>query len=828
MNRSGGKTNVVLTDRVSGNAGGRAVAVCAVGLLLAILLAQTTLYQRLNWWLYDVQQGVLARPINLDSVVVFDADEAAIERLSREYGPWPYAHDVFADTARYLTKHGARTVAFNLLLAEERSGSQHFAEALKPNMVLAAAGLPITLDSAEGYGRRLAARAIGRELMYTSTPGGFLRTSSDHGLPHIGWHYLKLPLEKYLQDSGARVGVVNIRADDDGVVRKIGLFHAAQGLIYPSLPAAALLASAGEGAQPTYSDGVVQLARARIPVTGDGEALLRYPANMDGLQVIRFDRLALAAAGKPGYEDLAREVAGKTVFIGVSSLTSGDFVYTPLGRVSSLRLSAISYAGLGEGYVLTPSKPWVDGLLVILALGLGVLLLRRGAEATPRHFIAAFVTLPLFFAITGTLLFAAGLQSRWLFALIAGIATLAIVFSVWMFLLYDERRRLRYETLAAQEANRLKTSVLNDLTHELRTPLTAIMGFNKVNQFTEDLGREARIKNSAIIARNCEHLLQLVNNNLDLAKIEAGTLTIALAPEDPDQLCRGVVNSMLPFAEEKRIRLKFSRTTPLPAAVMLDAFRVRQVLINLLSNALRFTEAGQAELIVAWHVAALVFEVRDTGPGIPDEALQRIFEPYQQADPSVAQRHGGTGLGLAITRNLVGLMGGTLEVDSKVGVGSTFRVRLPTEAVAKPATVRPISDAFAPRDPLAGRVLLAEDNEDIRALLELQLGKLGLDVTSVTNGFSAVEAALASKFDVVLMDIEMPVMNGYEAVNVLRTRGYTGTMLALTAHQEGVEVERALASGCDGIITKPVTFESLGAALRQVLPEARRNAASWQ
>ena len=330
-------TNVVLSHRMSGNAGWRAVAVCAVALLISILLAQTTLYQRLNWWLYDVQQGMLARPVNLDSVIVFDANEASIERLSREYGPWPYAHDVFADTARYLTAHGARTVAFNLLLAEERPGSEHFAQALQPNMVLAAAGLPIALESAESYGRRLAARAIGRELMYATNPGGFLQTGSEQGLPNIGWHYLKLPLEKYLETTGVRVGVVNVRADDDGVVRKVGLFHSAQGLIYPSLPAAALLASAGEHVHPTYSHGVVHLARATIPVTSEGEALLRYPSNMDSLQVIPFDRLALAAAGKPGYEGLAREVAGKTVFIGVSSLTAGDYVYTPLGPVSSLR-----------------------------------------------------------------------------------------------------------------------------------------------------------------------------------------------------------------------------------------------------------------------------------------------------------------------------------------------------------------------------------------------------------------------------------------------------------------------------------------------------------
>ncbi len=816
----------MLAERVSGNAGVRAVAVCAVGLLLAVLFAQTTFYQRLNWWLYDVHQGMLARAINLESVVVVDANEAAIVRLSRELGPWPYAHDVFADAARYLSRHGARTVAFNLLLAEERPGSQDFADALQPNMVLAAAGLPVALDSAEGYGRRLAARAIGRELMSSVGGGGFLRSASTEQLPHVRWHYLKLPLDKYLRDSRIRVGVVNLRADDDGAVRKISLFHAAQGFIYLSLSATIVLAASGEKASAHYDGESVRFPRVSVPVTSEGEALLRFPANIDSLRVIPFDQLALAATGTRPSESLAREVAGKTVFIGVSSIGGGDDVFTPVGRVSSLRLQALGYAALGEGYVLTPPRLWVDGLLVLLALGFGVVLLSRGADSSPRHFLAAFVALPLVLAAVGTALFAGGLQSRWVFALIAGFTTLAIVLSVWLFLLHDERRRLRYETLAAHQANRLKTEFLNNMTHELRTPLTAIMGFNKVNQFTEDLGRESRIKNSAVIARNCEHLLQLINNNLDLAKIEAGTLAIAPAPEDPDQLCRDVVSTAQAFADEKRLRLKFARLTPLPAAVMLDAFRVRQILINLLSNATRFTETGQVELRVSWHLAALEFEVRDTGPGIPDDALQRVFEPYQQAYPRVAQRYGGTGLGLAITRNLVALMGGEIEVESRVGYGSVFRVRIPSEPAEKPAALKSVADAAAMREPLVGRVLLAEDNEDIRALVELQLGKLGLDFRSVANGLSAVEAALPGAFGVVLMDMEMPVMNGYEAVNVLRARGYTGTILALTAHQDGVEVERALASGCDGIVTKPVTLDALRAALRPVLPEARRSAAA--
>src|SRR5262249_8069579 len=150
----------------------------------------------------------------------------------------------------------------------------------------------------------------------------------------------------------------------------------------------------------------------------------------------------------------------------------------------------------------------------------------------------------------------------WLFAAVASLASWSGVLAIWLYDVTGERRRLRYEALAARQANRLKSEFLNQLTHELRTPLTAIMGFNKVNQFTEDLGRDARIHNSNIIGRNCEHLLALINNNLDLAKIEAGSLVIAPAPEDPEQLCRDVLGTLQGVAEEKRLRLRFLMQTP--------------------------------------------------------------------------------------------------------------------------------------------------------------------------------------------------------------------------------------------------------------------------
>jgi CheY-like chemotaxis protein/anti-sigma regulatory factor (Ser/Thr protein kinase) len=241
------------------------------------------------------------------------------------------------------------------------------------------------------------------------------------------------------------------------------------------------------------------------------------------------------------------------------------------------------------------------------------------------------------------------------------------------------------------------------------------------------------------------------------------------------------------------------------------------VLINLLGNAVKFTTRGSVELAVSWHIAALEIEVRDTGPGIPSEALERIWQPFKQADLTIGRRFGGTGLGLAISRKLVELMGGEISVESQVGLGTTFRMRLPTEAVPRQASSESVAPALVSRGRLSGHVLLADDNEDLRNLVTLLLRNLGLQVKGVEHGLAAVDTAMAEEFDVVLMDMEMPVMNGYEAVHVLRARGYAGTILGLTAHQEGIEVARAILAGCDAVLTKPVSLDSLKQALAPVL-----------
>jgi signal transduction histidine kinase/ActR/RegA family two-component response regulator len=791
----------------------KGLAACGAGVGLAVLCAQTILFDRLNGWIHDAAQRRFSQVIDLEHVVVFPLDEVSLGRVLDQAAPWRTEREAYAYVMRYLKAHGVRAVAIQTVLDDERPGDEALAATLGRNSVLAAAGLTVPLNPTPAYQRQLASRAITRSA---------LGSDGEPRVPYLGWAHVKLPAERLTRDSAAGIGVVNVIPDEDGVLRRIRLFHGAQGHLIPGLAVAVLAAADPVLSPPRVVGEALQGRRGWIPIGEKGDVALRFPRNADELRSIPFPELALAARGAPGSEWLARDVAGKTVFIGHTDGSLGDKVLTPVGRMSSLEFAAVSFATLAAGQVLAPSSMAIDGALLAFALFVPLLLLWHGVDASGRSYVVGFIAMPVALAATGIALFVFGYQSRWLFATLAGVATLGVVASLWLYLLTDERRRLRYEALAAREANRLKTEFLNHLTHELRTPLTAITGFNKLNQFTDDLGREARVRNSATIGRNCEHLLQLINNHLDLAKIEAGALTITPAPEDPEQLCRDALATMQPAAEEKRLRLRFTRATALPPALMLDGSRVRQILINLLGNALKFTQSGSVELTASWHVAALVLEVRDTGPGIPDDAIARIFEPFEQADASIALRYGGTGLGLAITRNLVDLMGGAIDVASRPGLGSTFTVRLPAEIAARPQTVRPITEAIAARELLDGRVLVAEDNEDIRGLVEILLTKLGVETSSVANGLSAVEAALAGRFDAVLIDLEMPVMNGYEAAHVLRTRNYSGSILALTAHTEGPEVERARAAGCDGVVAKPVSLESLRAALRPILRDSRR------
>ncbi len=783
----------------------RALAVAAGGLLLAGLFSQTTVYARLSWWLDDALQHRLAVSLPLDSVLVVDVNEASMQHLEPQLGAWPYARDVYAKAHRFLVANGARAVAYDILFSEARDGDDAFAAALDRRAVLAAVALPYPYDRSAQYQAQLVQVAL------DDAPSHFRAAALAHP-----WPDLTLPLAKFTQASGAHVGVISTIADGDGVVRRIAPLHLAYGKVLPGFPLAALLA-----AQPDQSLRVdasrLALGDRGWPVADDGSIALRLPANIADLTVLPFHQLVEAADGAKGSAHIGDIVSGRIVFVGSSSAILGDFTLTPAGRLPGLHANALIAESLQAGQVLSPPQQWLDIALVLLALSLPAGMAGRGAALQPRDYLLGLAAGVALVAGAGIASAAASQQSHWLFAAVAGSAAFAIALGAWQFALYQEKQRLFYEKAAALEANRLKTEFLNHMTHELRTPITAIMGFNKFNLYGDEIGREQRLRHSTVIARNCDHLLALVNNNLDLARMEAGQLSIERTAHETRALLDDVAATLRVLAHDKGLALEQHVAEGMPQTLSLDAFRVRQVLINLVANAIKFTLHGKVTLAAQWQASELRCEVRDTGPGIPAGSLERIFEPFQRA-PGVTAA--GTGLGLSITRKLVELMGGTISARSNPGQGSVFEVCIPAPAATLPAHVPASAPGPMPQK-LSGRVLLADDNADLRDLVQIQLGVLGFACKAVGDGLEAIGAALAEPYTAVLLDLEMPFMDGYETVRVLRERGYTGPVIAFTAHQAGAPVERALVEGFDDVISKPVSIERL----RETLAPLAENAA---
>jgi CheY-like chemotaxis protein len=296
-------------------------------------------------------------------------------------------------------------------------------------------------------------------------------------------------------------------------------------------------------------------------------------------------------------------------------------------------------------------------------------------------------------------------------------------------------------------------------------------------------------------------------------------MTLESLPVPPAALAAVVITLLRPRAARKGIVLHLDLADPnLPGHVLGDPLRLRQVLVNLVGNAIKFTDSGEVTVGLRWE-SELVLAVRDTGIGMTDEQVARLFQPFTQADETTTRRFGGTGLGLTITKRLVETMGGTIEVQSQQGAGSEFRVRLPLaagpardtaadatragEVVAQPAA----RTDNVPR--LSGRVLLAEDAPDTQRLLAGVLGRAGLDVACVTTGRAAVERALAERFELILMDMQMPDLDGYAATAELRSRGVTLPIIALTAHAMSGDRERCLAAGCTDYLTKPLDRAAL-------------------
>jgi signal transduction histidine kinase len=379
----------------------------------------------------------------------------------------------------------------------------------------------------------------------------------------------------------------------------------------------------------------------------------------------------------------------------------------------------------------------------------------------------------------------------------------------------------------AEAASVAKTEFLANMSHEIRTPMTAILGFNELLYTQGELDRAPpeRVQAILTIRRNGEHLLTLINDILDISKIEAGRLELERLPCSPPSILADVMNMMRVRATGKGLELELELPTPIPETIHSDPTRIRQILINLVGNAIKFTEEGGVTLSVGLEdrdEPHLRVDVIDTGIGIERSLYDRVFEAFTQADASTTRRFGGTGLGLTISKRLASALGGSLEAQPRDGGGSCFTLRVPTGPIAGVKRVEEIDldpDAPTPRPERVlecrnCRLLIAEDGPDNQVLLRFFMGKAGAEVTLADNGRIAVELALAAEreghpFDVILMDMQMPVLDGYSATRELRAAGYLRPIIALTAHAMQHDRELCLAAGCDAYATKPLDRASL-------------------
>ncbi|WP_169977137.1 PAS domain S-box protein [Tautonia rosea] len=386
---------------------------------------------------------------------------------------------------------------------------------------------------------------------------------------------------------------------------------------------------------------------------------------------------------------------------------------------------------------------------------------------------------------------------------------------------------LRKARDAAEEASRAKSEFLANMSHEVRTPMAAVLGFGDM-LLAPGLPPAERDRALQGIRSNGAHLLQIIDDILDLSKIEAGKFELSLIPTDPRQVVHEVHSLLRGRASEKQIVLQAEIVEPLPTRIRTDPVRLRQILVNFTSNAIKFTPSGQKVGIRLFvdsstqNQTTLCYEVTDEGIGMDRRQLARLFRPFEQVDSTASRRHGGTGLGLSISKHLAEALGGRIEVQSDPGRGSQFMVRFPIPAITSSDFTGPHEDDSPLPTPapskLTGSVLVAEDNPSIQLILHYHLTSMGLKVEIVENGRQAVDRARSGEFDVILMDMQMPELDGYGATSSLRQDGYRGPIIALTAHALREDRDRCLRSGCTDYLAKPINAQTLATTLARYLP----------
>jgi len=381
-----------------------------------------------------------------------------------------------------------------------------------------------------------------------------------------------------------------------------------------------------------------------------------------------------------------------------------------------------------------------------------------------------------------------------------------------------KNKELEAAWFEAANATHAKSKFLASMSHEIRTPLTSIIGFAEtlgdINQDPDDLKHAAES-----IKRSGNHLYEIINDVLDISKIEAGQIELEMIETSPSAIVNEVTTIMEEKIKKKGLKFRVNYFFPLPKTIITDPTRLRQILLNLLGNAVKFTNEGIVCINTSYQPAerSIKFEVSDTGIGMSKDVQDKVFEPFSQAEKSTTRKFGGTGLGLSISKQLAERMGGGIVCDSKLGYGSAFTATISIGEISDPELIYESAEIDETRNETiasitrnkkySGRILIAEDTEENQKLLSLHLRKSGIDVEIVSDGRQALNAALQQQFDLIFMDMQMPVMGGLDAIRMLRQRGYNKPIVALTANTSQSDKDACIEAGADGFISKPIDFE---------------------
>ena len=836
------------------------------GLLMTLLIAgfalvQPTFLESLQFKIYDFFLRTHPREKRSDVPVVVTLDEKTIQ----QFGQWPWPRYRMALLGEKIRRLGPAGIGLDVMFLEpDRTSPVVFQKELLRDLKVEVqvTGLPDDLKDND----QLLARVLHRGPFVLS----YVFLFHDHSQPptsepcHLnslktvmikppgGWNSADHLLNgdgiictlKVLSNAAKNSGFINTLLDRDGVIRRTPLLISYEGELYPSLAVANLMRAMGirNITLRIKADGsiLMRLGQMVVPLDGNGCLWISF-----GAPDATIDRIS---AGDILNDEIpAERLKDKIVFLGTTAAGIGDRHTTPMhNSFPGVEIQATVVDNILTGHFITRPS-WSNSMGLLLVICSGLLLSMTFLPRNPLFSIlgAAILSMTLWWG------------SLWIFAtrgiFISPLMPLLTVGTVFLLLnlsslmgALSRAKTLRLSKLKADEVSRFKSEFLANMSHEIRTPMNAIIGLSHLALKTDLTAKQADYVNKIQNASNS--LLGIINDVLDFSKIEAGKLDMESVDFKMEDVLDNLSSLIRLKAEEKGLKFRFKVDPWTPNLLKGDPLRLGQVLINLSNNAVKFTDQG--EVIVKLRVLekhenriTLEFSVQDTGIGLSREQSEKLFQPFTQADRGTTRRYGGTGLGLSISKRLVHMMEGDIRVESEPNRGSTFlftaKFGFQPEESYPPAIMETFGREVVKRPGTGGirstvekalegirgaRILLVEDNVINQQVAQELLEQAGLSVSIVSNGQEAVSAVEAGTFDLVLTDIHMPIMDGFQATARIREnpRFEDLPILAMTAQALAGDREKSLEAGMNDHITKPIDPDKLFTALvKWIAPKKR-------